>query len=137
MYRILIPTGDLESFIKTYKVTTQCLLNSLQLFSCKLPKLWKGKRLLRFKRYLTIVAIFQMSLARLPAFHFEFGVPFFWALLRCRFKVETDEFVLQFIDPLLPSIPFNTLWRSPKIFSGVPKRKYLERNPWAGISKGK
>ena len=63
--------------------------------------------------------------------------PLFWVLLLCRFKVETDEFVLQFLDPLLPSIPFYTLWRSQKIFSEVIKREYWERNQWTGISKEK
>ena len=41
--------------------------------------------------------------------------------------VETDEILLQFLNPLLSSVPFYTLWKAQKIFSGVIKRGYWEQ----------
>ena len=40
--------------------------------------------------------------------------------------METDEILLQFLNPLLSSVPFYTPWKAQKILSGVIKREYWE-----------
>ena len=83
-----------------------------------------GQDQLRFKRNLTIVGIFGMPQARLPAFHFEIGVSFFQILLLCRFKMETDELVLQFLTHFFPVFPFIPSQDLRKSFQGLLKGNF-------------
>ena len=88
-----------------------------------------GQDQLRFKRYLTIVAIFEMSQAQLPAFHFEIGVPFFEYYYFVDSKWKQTNLYYRFLTQFFPVFLFMSLGDLSKIFLRGHKKRILGKKP--------